>query len=97
MHTHPCQGLFAAHTLDQPPLRCESRGESGCEGRALGERFLRKGALFATILGGWFDFVGKALKMDAKMLLALQKYGGCCGREKPDALVACLLLPGGEG
>jgi hypothetical protein len=25
------------------------------------ERFLRKGALFATILGGWFDFVGKAL------------------------------------
>lgn len=60
------------------------------------ERFLRKGALFATILGGWFDFVGKALKMDAKMLLALQKYGGYCGREKPDAL-ACLLLPGGEG
>jgi hypothetical protein len=34
--------------------------------------------------------------MDAKTLLALQKYAGRGGGVKPDAL-ACLWLPGGGG
>jgi hypothetical protein len=34
--------------------------------------------------------------MDAKTLLALQKYTGCGGREKPEAL-ARPWVPGGEG
>jgi hypothetical protein len=34
--------------------------------------------------------------MDAKTLLALQKYAGPGGREKPEAL-ACLWMPGGKG
>jgi hypothetical protein len=34
--------------------------------------------------------------MDAKTLLALQKYAGRGGRENPEAL-ACPWVPGGEG
>src|SRR5215208_6639687 len=42
-----------------PPARVS--GERGPEGRALGESSLRKGTLFATIFGGWFASVEKAL------------------------------------
>jgi hypothetical protein len=60
-----------------------------------GENFLRKRALFATIFGGWFDLVGKAL-MYTKTLFVLREHAERGTREMP-GYSACHCVPGAEG